>query len=258
MVGFARPAQANLMNLVSNGSFESFTPGGASGSCTTTQTVTDSNLPGWGTTSGYSFVINSGTYSSFCGVDGALGLYGPIPASPDGGNFLAGDGAYMTGYTYQTITGLVPGASYIVSFDMAAAQQSGYSGATSDYWQVGLGSSYGAGPSVNSTTINLASGAFSGWIGQQVALVAGATTEVLWFFAVGTPSGQPPFALLDGVGVMVPEPSAAALLGMALIVAGGALAAAATGISPAEPSHPKVAEGILWNRRRPLAAAAGP
>src|SRR5580704_7574241 len=86
LVGFARPAQANLLNLVSNGSCESFTPGGASGSCTTTQTVTDSNLPGWGTTSGYSFVINSSTYSSFCGVDGALGLYGPIPASPDGGN----------------------------------------------------------------------------------------------------------------------------------------------------------------------------
>jgi hypothetical protein len=136
LVGFATTAQGNL---ITNGSFESFTTGGASGSCTTTQTVTNSNLPGWATTSGYSFVLNSGNYGSFCGVDGGLGLYGPIGASPDGGNFVAGDGAYMTGYTYQILSGLVPGSTYVVTFQMAAAQQTGYSGATTDYWQVGLG-----------------------------------------------------------------------------------------------------------------------
>src|ERR1700722_4900367 len=211
VAGLGTEARGNPQNLVTNGSFESFTPGGACGSSTTTQTATNSNLPGWSTTSGYTFVVNSSNYSNFCGVDGQLGLYGPIGPSPDGGNFVAADGAYMTGYTYQTIGGLIPGTSYVISFFMAAAQQTGYTGATTDYLQVGLGSSYGSGPSQNSTTIDLASGAFSGWIGQQVSLVAGATSEVLWFFAVGTPSGQPPFALLDGVSVMVPEPSAAAL-----------------------------------------------
>jgi MYXO-CTERM domain-containing protein len=75
---------------------------------------------------------------------------------------------------------------------------------------------------VNSTTINLASGTFSGWVGQQISLVAGAATEYLWFFAVGTPAGQPPFALLDGVNVTVSEPSGAAVLGMGLLALMGA------------------------------------
>jgi len=214
LVGSVTAAQGNL---ITNGSFESFTAGGASGSCTTTQTVTNSNLPGWATTSGYSFDLNTGNYGSFCGPAGGLGLYGPIGASADGGNFLAGDGAYLTGYTYQILNGLVPGSNYIVAFQMAAAQQSGYTGATSDYWQVGLGATYGTGASQNSTTIDLASGAFSGWVGQQISLVATAATETLWFFAVGTPAGQPPFALLDGVSVNVSEPSGAAVLAMGLL-----------------------------------------
>jgi hypothetical protein len=212
LIGLATAARGNPVNIVTNGSFEIFTPGGASGSCTSTQTVTNSDLSGWSTTSGYTFVINAGNYSSFCGVDGALGLYGPITASPDGGNFLAGDGGYLTGYTYQTLVGLITGNIYTVSFYMAAAQQTGYSGATTDFWTVGLGSTYGTGQSRNTPTINLPSGTFSGWVGQEMSFVASATSEVLWFFAVGSPSGQPPFALLDGVDVAIAEPSAGAVL----------------------------------------------
>jgi hypothetical protein len=55
-----------------------------------------------------------------------------------------------------------------------------------------------------------------------MTFVASATSEVLWFFAVGSPSGQPPFALLDGVDVTVPEPSAVALLIPGLLVLWGA------------------------------------
>jgi hypothetical protein len=104
-----------------------------------------------------------------------------------------------------------------VSFYMAAAQQTGYTGATTDYWTIGLGDTYGDGTSQNSTTIDLASGTFSGWVAQEVTLVADAATEVLWFLASGTPSGEPPFALLDGVDVTVPEPPAAAMLVFGLL-----------------------------------------
>jgi hypothetical protein len=211
LIGLATAARGNP--IVTNGSFETFTAGGATGSCSSsTQTLTDSNASPWNTTSGYAFVLNSSNYSSFCGVDGSLGLYGPITASPDGGNYLAQDGGYLTGFTSQALSGLVIGDAYIVTFYMAAAQQTGYSGATTDYWTVGLGTAAGSGPSQNTGTINLASGTFSGWVGEEMSFFAAAASEVLWFFAVGSPAGQPPFALLDGVVVTVPEPSAFAML----------------------------------------------
>jgi len=100
---------------------------------------------------------------------------------------------------------------------MAAAQQTGYSGATSDYWQVGLGSTYGAGAEANSTTINLGSGCSpAGWASNS-AWWRAQQARCWWFFAVGTPAGQPPFALLDGVSVTVNEPSGAAVLGHGLL-----------------------------------------
>ena len=216
LVALATAARANPANMVSNGSFQTFAPVN-SGSCTPAQTITNTDLSGWSTTSGYSFVLTTSNYSAFCGDAGNLGLYGPITASPDGGNFVASDGAYQTGYIYQTISGLVPGSNYLVSFDWAAAQQSGYTGATSDYFELGLGTTYGVGASAVTPNYNLPSGAFSGWMGQQFSLLATATSEVLWFFAVGTPSGQPPFALLDGVNVTVSEPPAAALLIVGLL-----------------------------------------
>ena len=213
-------AWANPANMVVNGSFETFAPVNAN-SCTPAQTITNTDLSGWSTTSGYSFVLTTSNYSAFCGDAGNLGLYGPITASPDGGNFVASDGAYQTGYIYQTIGGLVPGASYLISFDWAAAQQSGYTGATTDYLQLGLGATYGAGASAVTPTYNLPSGAFSGWMGAQFNLVATAASEVLWFFAVGTPSGQPPFALLDGVTMTVAEPPAVAMLLFGLLCLAG-------------------------------------
>jgi len=207
VAGFPTAARANITNFVTNGNFSQNSISGGTG-CGSTQTVTNSNLTDWSTTSGYTFIINSTNYSSFCGVDGGLGLFGPMAAPPDGNaQWMASDGAYLTGYIYQTLSGLTVGGTYAVSFYMAAAQQTGYSGATSDYWQIGLGSNYDVGPSVDTPTMNLPSQTFSGWMAQSVSLVAAATSEVLWFFAVGTPSGQPPFALLDGVVVSVQEPA---------------------------------------------------
>ncbi len=115
----AVPADANL---VQNGSFE----------------TTDLSSPGgYFCQNGLTCVSNVADWSSDCNVilfvfggcgtnqtelsvlfpdtdgeafNGGAGLWGPIPDSPDGGNFVAGDGE--AGYSapfFQTINGLVPG-----------------------------------------------------------------------------------------------------------------------------------------------------
>ena len=65
-----------------------------------------------------------------------------LPASsPDGGNYLALDGAYAVAPVSQSISGLTPGVSTTVSFLWAGAQQSGFTGPTTEQFRVSLGSS---------------------------------------------------------------------------------------------------------------------
>jgi hypothetical protein len=60
---------------------------------------------------------------------------------------------------------------------------------------------------------------FVGWAFEEVSLIATASSEVLWFMASGTPgSTQPPFSLLDGVSMTIPEPPAYAVLMVGLLV----------------------------------------
>jgi hypothetical protein len=145
-----------------------------------------------------------------------------ITASPDGGNFIGADGAYEVGAISQTITGLTAGHQYAVSFYMAAAQQYSYNGATTDYWTVGLGntaltSNTQAG-SQSTSIMDLASHDFSGWQYETMTFTATGTSDVLSFLATGTPSGVPPFALLDGVSMTaVPEPASVAILATGMI-----------------------------------------
>jgi hypothetical protein len=105
-------------NLVTNGGFESTTNGAG-------QLGYNTNATGW-TTSGYNFLFTSGSADT-TGADGRFGnlqIWGPgngsnngLPAtSPDGGNYVAADGAYEVGAISQTINGLVAGGSYNVSF----------------------------------------------------------------------------------------------------------------------------------------------
>jgi hypothetical protein len=100
---------------------------------------------------------------------------------------------------------LVQGQSYDVTFYQAAGQQVGYTGATTDRFQVSLGTN-----SQLSPLISLASQAnVTGWEKQTLSFTANSPSEVLSFLAVGAPSGLPPFALLAGVTVQptaVPEP----------------------------------------------------
>jgi hypothetical protein len=135
----------------------------------------------------------------------------PGGPSPDGGNYVAidGDPNYATPMT-QTITGLVVGQQYVISFYQAAAQENPFDGATTERWQVSLGSE-----SHLSTLMNTPNHGFVNWMSQSLTFTAQNTTDVLSFLAIGTPNGLPPFVLLDGVSLTAttPEPSAVSLVG---------------------------------------------
>ena len=127
------------------------------------------------------------------------------------------DGAYGVGALNQTISGLTVGELTTVSFYYAGAQQQGYSGPTTEAFTVGLGSQSQTTPILS----NVSKG-FTGWQQQSMTFTPTASTEVLSFLALGTPSGVPPMSLLDGVSLtQVPEPSSLTLVMTGLAGMGG-------------------------------------
>ncbi len=190
-------------------------------------------VTGW-QTSGYNWVFKPGEADTVGGDGeyGFLSLWGPgsgvangMPAaSPLGGNYIAADGAFTTAAIYQQLSGLTVGQKYAVKFAYAGAQQNGFSGPTTDQWAVNLGTTiptdgerrnnFNFAPSVQLTPVlSLANHGFSGWQTAKMVFTAQSSNDILSFLAVGTPDGQPPFALLDGVSVSaVPEPASWAML----------------------------------------------
>lgn len=204
---------AQATNLVTNGGFEATTNGNG-------QLGHNTAATGW-TSTGYNFLFAPGTADTTgaTGVDGALHLWGTgnggndaLVVSPNGGNFVAADPVYESGPITQSISGLTVGDVYAVSFYYGGAQQSGYTGTTTEGWTVGLGSG------ATQTTPMLTDGShdFTGWYSETFDYTATSTTEVLSFMADGTPNGEPPFALLDGVSLNnvtpAPEPGTLPLL----------------------------------------------
>jgi len=269
----ALPAQAQTLT---NGDFSTFSvcPNCSNGSgYGNTQQVdgstqyngTANNLSGWTTTAGYAFVVTpSQAINGFTGPAGSVSLWSPtangvtgnggsgtvaITGSPTGSsNFLVVDPSYLNTYnslpasTYTTLTNLVNGATYTVSFYAAAAQQHGFSLSGSGYssiinnWTVEEYTASGSAPACANVagescevapSITVANQSFSGWVQQQVTFVAAAATMTLAFIAQSNvTSSQPPMALLDNVTITqnstsTPEPAAAALLlsGLAGLVA---------------------------------------
>ena len=217
------PAVAN--NLVVNGDFEATTNG------PNFQFDNNTVATGW-TSSGYNFIFAPGAADTTgaTGQYGNLQLWGPnngsnngLPAtSPTGGNFVAADGAFEVAPIQQTINGLTAGNSYTVSFWWAGAQQSGFTGATTEQWQVSLGAQ-----TQSTVVLNNASHGFTGWQSQSFTYTATSSSEVLSFLAVGTPAGVPPFSLLDGVTLnansTTPEPGTLVMLGSGLLGGMGVL-----------------------------------
>ncbi len=211
----ARPSQAT--SLVQNGSFETLTTNASAqfGTGYSSQQVT------YWSTSGYNFVFLPGTADTSAGATGqygALSLWGPgngsangLGPSPDGGNYIAADGAFNVAPITQTINNLSPGSTAVVSFYWAGAQQYGtqYNSATSEQWTVG----FTGDPTQATPVVQDAVHGFTGWMQQTFSFAVRSTTATLSFLATGTPNGQPPFSLLDGVTLtQVPEPASWAIL----------------------------------------------
>ncbi|HEX4505028.1 MAG TPA: DUF642 domain-containing protein [Alphaproteobacteria bacterium] len=210
---------------MTNGSFEQT-------SLSTSGFLTDHDVTGWTTTSGYTFEVFQGTETT--NIGNGVTFYGgttshghtTFPSNPDGFRYIASDGAYETGAITQTINGLEVGAQYQLTFSQAGAQQTGYSGSTTDQWQVSLG-----GDTQYSDLIRNGSHKFSGWEAQTMTFTATSTSEILSFLAMGTPDGEPPFSLLDDVALeeiapappppAAPEPSTLAVMIVGLLGAIG-------------------------------------
>ena len=232
--------------LLVNGGFDDPTGGTATLPAQFSTNLVSSGLvvPGWTTTSGYSFLVRNGTDAT-SNMGGALGIYngslnpGGTPLvplhSPAGGNFVIADGAFRDGTLSQIVTGFVVGQTYKVSFWQAAGQQQTLRGATTEWWDVSLGGTIGttegstvvgAIQQINSPTMHNPDQGFVDWTLQSVTflvtdpvLPAGSvTSELLGFLAQGTPNGIPPMVLLDNVGIdTVPEPEAYTLMVVGLL-----------------------------------------
>jgi hypothetical protein len=200
-------------DLVTNGGFESTTLGPG-------QLGFNTDATGWTVASGgYTFLFASGTADTTGsnGQFGNVGLWGPnngsangLPASsPAGGNFVGEDSDFQVVPITQTLNGLTVGDNYTVNFYWAGAQQSGFTGASTDQFIVGFG-----GSTQSTGIVSVASEGFSGWQHQSFTFTADNTSDVLSFLASGSVVGVPSFALLDGVSVFadVPEPATWALM----------------------------------------------
>lgn len=226
LVALVAPAHAST-SFVLNGSFETLaasstlqSPGGYICEAGSPSTCV-SNMADWASTCHGSTCDTSATVASlvFPGTNGSafnggIGLWGTIPNSPDGGNFVAIDGdPQFNASISQMINNLNPGVTYYLQFYQAAAQQKGSSGATTEQWQVTLG-----GTTVDSPVMDNATHGFIPWVQETISFQASATSEVLTFLALGTPAGEPPVVLLDGVSLSTPEPATLGLLGGGLLV----------------------------------------
>jgi hypothetical protein len=195
-------------NLVFNGNFALYTG-------TAPKDFTSNCLPTDWSNGGYVFLDAPNTATTGPGIP----VWGPFPAPSGGGNFIESDGsAGLAQPVSQTINGLTVGQTYSVSFDQAAGQQYLDSGATTEQWQVSLGSD-----TQFSTLMNTPSEGVFPWNSQTLTYTASSTSEVLSFLAIGG-GGVPPIVFLDNVDMesTVPEPSASTLLlGVGAVIAAG-------------------------------------
>jgi Protein of unknown function (DUF642)/PEP-CTERM motif len=145
--------------------------------------------------------------------------------SPQGGNFVVIDGDQtvidggpIQGSLYQTISGLITGDTYQLTFSYAATQLQYFTGPTTEQLQVTFGTEV-----VSTPILDNASMGFTGWKSATFSLTATAASEVLTFLSIGTPGGIPPAMALDGVSLTggVPEPGTWAMMLLGFTGIGG-------------------------------------
>jgi hypothetical protein len=242
----ATTAQAN--NLVLNGDFTTTTAITATNASNSNGGELGYNLTAtdWTTpTNGFNLLFTSGA-NAVAGINNSFGapgfkLYGApnllaTTAVPGGGSFVGLDGAYQIEPLEQSISGLTVGDTYSVTFDWAGAQQSGFTGATTEQLQVYFGCSLSKGACTDPTiakdpnpnpagdysftntadtqstgVLTNPQGGFTGWYSETMNFKATNSTEILAFLAVGTPTGEPPISLLTDVSLNVATPEPATL-----------------------------------------------
>jgi hypothetical protein len=215
---------ADAVNLITNGSFSSTNlnktdvqigydngsvDGWVSGSVGTplVAALKYNFIVGPGTIDTTGVLTKYGTQLTLCGSNNTPGAIVLPSSSPDGGNYLALDGAFEVGPISQQINGLTIGNSYNLSFYMAAGQQFGAlydaPGGLTEKLEVSLGTQ-----TLTTPTLSYVNHGFSNWSKIDLTFTATSVNPILSFLSVGTPDGQPPFALLDSVSLeAVPEPS---------------------------------------------------
>jgi hypothetical protein len=180
---------------------------------------------GWTFGGGLNWLVSTGTaYKDNLNIkggrtDSTQKLYGTAPITSPNGTanwFVVADGDPTFRSTIsQNLTDLIAGTKYDVSFWQAAAQQTTFTGGTTERWQVSLGGS----PTQLSTLMSpiqpggdgLGGGTATGvraWQKQTLTFTAGSTSKALSFLAVGAPSGMPPLSLLTAVSITESNPTA--------------------------------------------------
>jgi len=208
-------------NLITNGDFSQTTNGNNNQVGYKAGVADETMLTGWtsynGNNGGYNFVLNNTQATTDQSVKWLKSSFTPLT---NGGNFFASDPVYHPGVLSQTVGGLTSGDKYTLTFNYALAQQVGFTGANTSYWNVLFGDAVtvkqietnkvSAGTVSQSTqSLSIADGGFSGWQSASMTFTAKSASQVLSFFAEGTAPGAPPFMLLDNVSLAaaVPEPS---------------------------------------------------
>jgi hypothetical protein len=209
---------ASATELLQNGDFGS--PGAASAVLLSQGSTF---VTGWTNQDTYTGYIPKGQtadqpWSGLIGSAGpAYGVDNGLVGPPSGNAQLVIDGTEGFsptggfGYVEQTISGLVSGQSYTLSFWQAGSQEYTESGDQTEYFQVSLGDQ-----SWSSPTMNVPSQGFAPWAEYSTSFTWDGVGNVLQIAAVG--SGEPSFALLADVSLTgtaggVPEASTWAMIG---------------------------------------------
>ena len=206
-------AVASPVNVVTNGDFSSSTyaQNNQFGTGYGGQGVT-----GWTGDSGYNLYFFGGTATTVSANSQYPGngeRLWSVSNSPTGGNFVALDGdSGVRGGISQTVNGLTSGDTYALTFSWGAGQLQSRTGATTEQIQASLG-----GQSFLTNVVSNPSQGFTGWFTTTFDYTATAGSELLSFLSIGTPTGLPPIATLDGVSMVdVPEPGSVGLLALGL------------------------------------------